>query len=519
MKLYLTLILGLTLSFWGNSQSLSTYILNQNNAEAIISDGGVFFNNAGTNNHGYSVPAGSQQNVMYALAFWYGGIDINGQLKLSAQNYANFNDQFKGPLTADGTAEADQSGNWLTALFPVSQSEITTHLANYTNAGYVPSSNIASWPAHGDLSLNQDYYLAPFVDVDGDGTYNPLAGDYPCIRGDEAVYVIMNDKGDIHESGGDPIGLEMHYMFYQYTGAPEISNTTFVSLKIINRGTQTISDFKVSTFMDGDIGFYGDDYIGSDSSRNMMFFYNGDAFDEGGGGTLGYGDNPPAVGLVSLANDFQSIGIADASENSAVSFWRNMNGTDQNGSDWIDPISMGPTSYIFPADPGDLTWPNSEVGLMTPVGDRRGVATIDIGTLVPFSEHTFDYAVIYNREDSAGNVNNASGLRNVADIVQEFFDTSFVDDCLYNNTLSLENTSKAEFSIFPNPSQGEFTISLAADFSNTQLEIVDISGRVVLSQLELTSKETSIQLNQPSGVYLLHLIVDGYKMTKRIILG
>ena len=95
--------------------------------------------------------------------------------------------------------------------------------------------------------------------------------------------------------------------------------------------------------MDGDIGYYGDDYIGSDSSRNMMFFYNGDAFDEGGGGTLGYGDNPPAVGLVSLANDFQSIGNCRCFRK--LCSWllaQLMNGTDQNGSDsWIDPISMG----------------------------------------------------------------------------------------------------------------------------------------------------------------------------------
>ena len=38
---------------------------------------------------------------------------------------------------------------------------------------------IYSWPAHGDVSQYQDYYLAPYKDVDSDGKYDPMKGDYP----------------------------------------------------------------------------------------------------------------------------------------------------------------------------------------------------------------------------------------------------------------------------------------------------------------------------------------------------
>ena len=326
----------------------------------------------------------------------------------------------------------------------------------------------------------------------------------------------MNDKGGLHGTGGEPIGIEMHYLFYEFDGIPEIENTTFVHLKMINRGTQTLNDFKVSTFLDGDIGYFGDDYIGSDSSRNLLFFYNGDNFDETTAGSIGYESAPPAIGLLSLANDFESMGIADAGTN-AAQYWSNMNGRDVSDLAWAHPITMGPISYMFPSDPGDALQMNSEAALMNAPGDRRGLATINVGTLTTFSEHTFDYAVIYNR-NLISNIDNASELKNVADIVQDFFDTSFANDCVSDTTLNLSELAETEFSIYPNPSTGEFTISFENNFSNAQVEILDISGRVVLDNIELEFKETKIELNQPSGVYLLHLIVDGQKTIKRIIL-
>src|SRR6185503_14128240 len=47
-------------------------------------------------------------------------------------------------------------------------------------------------------------------------------------------------------------------------------------------------------FVDGDLGNYLDDYIGSDVPRNMGYCYNGDADDDG---PTGYGLHPPSVGI------------------------------------------------------------------------------------------------------------------------------------------------------------------------------------------------------------------------------
>lgn len=514
----LFLLFCLCLSFFGSAQGVNDYTLDLNNADALITDGGVFFRDETTSSSGFAIPSGTQLHTISSLAFWYGGIDVNGQLKLSAQQYENFADQWRGPLSTSG--QGTPNGNPGYSLFPITQAEITYHQNNYMNPGYVIPNNISSWPAHGDVSLMMDYYLAPFVDVNGDGIYNPYNdGDYPCIRGDQAVYLIMNDMGNVHASGGDPIGIEMHYMFYEYNEPSDNrANTIFVHGKVINRGTQTLQDFKTSVFLDGDIGYYGDDYFGSDSTRNLMYFYNGDNLDESSAGTLGYGENPPAIGIMSLSHDFESIGLVDANVSTAAQYWNLMNGMDASGVSWTDPITSNTTKYAFASDPMSTTEFDSENAQANSPGDRRGVATMNFGTLIPTQEYEFDFAVIYNR-NVIDNIQNASELSLVADDIQAFADSNFENDCLENqHTIGVEELIVEDFSIYPNPSDGKFTISFEAGFSNAQMQIMDISGRNILERMELTSQETLIEVDHTSGIYLLHILVDGQEKIKRLVL-
>lgn len=514
MKRYLPLFIGVAFSFYGSAQTVYTYNLDHNNAAGVITDGGVFFNKEATSSPGYEIPQGSQTHPIYSMAFWYGGVDANGQLKLSAQKYQNFADQWRGPLSLAGDVELN--GMLAYSLFSITRQEIEYHQSNYMNSGYTMPSNIGTWPAHGDLSLNQDYYLAPFIDADGDGSYNPENGDYPCIRGDEAVYLIMNDKGNIHASGGDPIGIEMHYMFYQFASNDDVNNTTFVYGKVINRGTQTLTDFKVSAFLDGDIGFYNDDYFGSDTTRSLMYFYNGDNYDDPSGGTSAYELAPPAAGIVSLTHAFESMGLVEDAAANAAAYWNAMNSLTYNSVTWTHPGSSTPVKFMYPDDPSNVNQANSEVAHANPPGDRKGLATIDFGTLTPSAVLEFDFAVLYNRAGT-DNIENAVGIKTVADNVQAFFDATVLNDCV-GSVVAINELAPVNFTIYPNPSNGEFTLAMGAQFSKAELEIFDISGRQVLETLKLTASETNIRLVQPTGVYLLHLTIDGQKSIKRIIL-
>ena len=92
---------------------------------------------------------------------------------------------------------------------------------------------IKTWPAHGDVSLGQDFYLAPFYDFNGDGVYHWQDGDYPwhdikktkecsvdrsvSLYGDLNYWWVMNDKGNIHtETGADPIGMEIRAQAFAF---------------------------------------------------------------------------------------------------------------------------------------------------------------------------------------------------------------------------------------------------------------------------------------------------------------
>ena len=296
MKTITTLLsLGLVL---GLNAQISLQGLNENAASAMITDGGFFFNNPGAGGPGYEIPSGSGAHTIYSGAFWFGGIDVNGQLKIAAPNFWGSNsDLWPGPLTLDlaGAVPPNTLGY---SLWSVTKAEIDNHIANYNQTGYIAPASITQWPAHGDISLGLSYFLAPFVDVNFDGVYDPFVGDHPCIKGDRAVYTIMNDKEDLHGSGGDPIGIEVHFMFYQFNSTDFLNNTTFIDVDVYNRGTQTLNDFKVAFAYDGDLGNPSDDYFGCDSVTNMMYMYNGDAVDESSGGQVGYGANPPSAGIV-----------------------------------------------------------------------------------------------------------------------------------------------------------------------------------------------------------------------------
>ena len=270
---------------------VETETLDGNNTAITLSDGGVFLSNPYMPTYGYPTldmyepgfefPKGSGKHVMNGLSMWFGGVDEFDEPRVSAPTITAYEDQFPGPL----------SNNSLTPYFggfgsfyAVSKEEIDYHITNYQNPNYIMPAAIADWPAHGDPTIGMDFYLAPFVDTDGDGYYNPYWGDYPCIKGDEAVYMVMNDRQAQYACGGprnhEGMGIEIHFMYYQFTAIPELANTTFCETRVINRSSENYQDFSASLYMNAGIGSSSDDFFGTDISRDMIYAYNGEETDQ-----------------------------------------------------------------------------------------------------------------------------------------------------------------------------------------------------------------------------------------------
>jgi len=71
---------------------------------------------------------------------------------------------------------------------------------------------------------------------------------------------------------------------------------TFYSYELINRSTYTLTGTYFSQWVDPDLGWAQDDYVGCDVGRGLGYAYNGKPID-GNGQPEAYGAHPPAIGV------------------------------------------------------------------------------------------------------------------------------------------------------------------------------------------------------------------------------
>ena len=338
-----------------------------NNVRALVETGGSLWQDRANGSASYEVPAGSNKFVLYSGALWMGGEDVNGQLKLAAHMFRQGNDFWAGPLgdLIDGTGNYDpfviQNADLelyrdygaaeiipseclkYDRFYTIRKAEVRQFIAwwNCDQGITAPEdcegveqpddevmNRILNWPAHGDISLGQDFYLAPFYDNStesqaANGIYDPINdGDYPwydiedeidcrndrrvTLFGDETHWWVFNDKGNIHtETGGDPIGMEVRAQAFAFATDDAINDMTFYNYELINRGTQTLYNTYFGQWVDSDIGAAANDYVGCDVGRGLGFGYNGESSDAGQGGQDPYGASPPAIGVDFFEGPYQ----------------------------------------------------------------------------------------------------------------------------------------------------------------------------------------------------------------------
>ncbi len=311
-----TLLLIPTILVCTSEAQIANAIIENNNVRTIANSQGMLFNNIQQGSALFEVPKDGGVSTIYASQIWIAGTTSDQQIKLAAGTYnANGNDFFPGPLTDDGNATVDSlTMAHYNRMWQVSSYQVQLHQSYFQSLldgntqqlfpnGYDIPMSFLDWPAHGNTQLNQAYYLAPFVDYDENGSYNPENGDYPFVCGDDNLYFIINDKGGPHtESDGQPIGVEIHVMLYEIaSNDAAINNTVFVKYKIINRGAELLNSAYLGVWVDLDIGNGSDDLIGSDVGRSAFYAYNGDSNDQPSSSSPGYGLMTPAQSVQILA--------------------------------------------------------------------------------------------------------------------------------------------------------------------------------------------------------------------------
>ncbi|MDD5569699.1 MAG: YCF48-related protein [Bacteroidales bacterium] len=292
--------------------------LDINNIYARINPGNELFSD-GVSRSVFEVPKGSGRNTIWNSIIWVAGKDSKDSLHIAAQRYDITGQDFIcGPIS--DVADSIWYGydtTWygqVNKIWKLNKSDIDYHKQHWSDAGYVPVDGIATWPGNGDTSIWQAAQLAPYYDNNIDGIYDPLDGDYPLIRGDQAIYFILNDAKKYHVgTRGYKLGVELHCMAYAFN-CPDSAfwNTIFLNYKIINRSKNTYTNAYISNFTDLDIGGNRDDFVGCDVQRGTFYGYNATNTDVPYGNVLAYGKNPPVQGVTILGGPFMD---ADGTDN------------------------------------------------------------------------------------------------------------------------------------------------------------------------------------------------------------
>jgi hypothetical protein len=534
--------------------------LDVNNTTArILNRGDMHWDPIGQYPQYYS-SASNLKNPVYCSAIWLGGIDQGGQLHTAAMTYRQQAsiDFWTGPLDtitgqADTISEKYYDRFWKIDYSMVRDFQTNFQNGNLQNGSYTLPEAIATWPAHG--IGNHTRHLAPFVDVNNDGVYNPYDGDYPELTGHQMLWWVFNDTANIHtETQGAAFGLEIQGKAYGFncnlnSSADEVmNNTTFYQYKITNRSQNTYSNIYLGLWTDFDLGNASDDYVGCDTMLNTYFCYNGDNNDDG---NYGYGLNPPMMNVTVLRGpEVQSADNYDNNHNGLIDefdetsglstfhYYVSVNNTPTGDpansqeyyyyltSRWADglPVTFGesgrnpanpPTNYMFSGTPYVFTpsnWTMVSAGILP--DDMRGVGSCGPFTLAPSESHTIDFAYIFTRDSLNPNGLTTSIAKNTADvqkIINGFNSGSY--PCL--TSVGMPHLSQQAFNctIYPNPTSNSFRFN--EEMIGASYKIYSVTGQLIANGVYTGNAITTNQwLPQ---VYIIKADLDGKQFVKRLI--
>ena len=475
-------------------------------------------------------------SALYSCGLAVAGKTASGNLKMAAQmslsSYRGF-DFFPGPLDSTGNVTRASCANF-DRLFSIRRGEVNDFL--FTNGRDI-SDNMKAWPAKGNPFFraatgfdlpNQN--LAPFVDVNRDGIYNPQNGDYPDFCGTSAYWWVFNDKGNTHTSskGGAPLGIEVKGMAYGFNDPLDsaLHYSTIYNYEIAYKGTEALDSAYVSLWIDPDLGCTEDDYFGCSPSNNLAFAYNADAADGNGAGfciTSGesYKTKIPVVGVkllqtpkgengqeLGMTNFMYQYSLFDSTRYTKKAGWANTPSEYYNymTSRWRDgsPLTSGgegtsttntPTKYAYPARPNDtVNWnmPNSQANTI----EKLMIMSCGPFKMLPGSRHRLAFAVVadldvprHPRVDISKLISRANSLQNVCT-----FPTAAKDIAEQNNTIS----------VVPNPVSDEASF-IYSGFIN-RVAIFNLTGQLMMATNDINSNVLKFSTQgMNAGIYVYRM--------------
>ncbi|MCB9338860.1 MAG: T9SS type A sorting domain-containing protein [Lewinellaceae bacterium] len=496
-------------------------------------------------------------SLLVAGGLWIAGINPQNNLYTAAHTYhADNSDYWAGPLDlATGTTDYPVCLHF-NRLWKVLAAEVASHISDFNDNGVIDGpvpAAVLAWPGRNNpnsflgngFELPLDQPLAPFVDRNGNGDYEPMLGDFPKIKGDQALWWVFNDEGGgaLHkETNGLALRVEVQALAYAFEGANDdnLSNTTFLEFKIINRRTEKLDSIFASLWTDFDLTYFLDDNFGCIPSDKIAYLYsaegvqNPDCFNTPQDDCIATpiitvkqligpkGESGADVGFSSFitfnnptwGNPLPSVGTTDPSVD--FEYYNYMQGKWKNGQaltyggDGFNPANP-PTNFMFPGNPADSAdWSMCSTSL--PIYDRRMMINSGPFSLAPGESTTVSYAIfpVFTDDYPCPDI---TPIVDIGNEIQEVFDGLTA----VTNTLGNKETLR----FYPNPMHSEGRLVLS-DTRHTIQEaiLLGADGRVVKNYRHLHTHELVIQRdNLPAGLYFYKILTsDGQWSTGRAVM-
>lgn len=523
---------------FSQKQNINGAKLNANNISTWVNaNGSLFWDMV---DHRYWVPANTHSSTIYTSSLWAGAKDQSGDLHLAQIRY--FEGDFSpGPLLDNGIAKEPERWN---KVWKVTRKEVLNHVEDYSSDGKIDgpvASSILQWPAKGNeqaignngesLDIKQD--LAPFVDVNNNGKYDPKRGDYPDIKGDQMLWWVYNDQNKPHISGGDRLRMEFRTSVYSYDKPEDsvLNNTVFVSYEIKYKGSSPLNDLFLASWTDFDIGCASNDNYGSNPATNSYYAYNAmdkdTCQDQMFMNNAAYGDNPP-MQIVSILNSPMSgakmsyftfhaglDGFGFFNDANPWRYYRVMNGDaiQDLALKWGGDTSQGEIKHMFPDDPNDKSpgaWSQCRESLMP---NMFHAATAGMGPIPKVNtgdvfQVDLAYITHFPKDQQGCRVDFPES--SVKD-VQEFFKQN-------THPVGIDSDRPREnIEIYPNPADDQIHIQIGRSGDESTLTLVDVRGKV-LAERTLRGNSASIDVSGfSSGIYFVQLKQDDQVTNHKVV--
>jgi hypothetical protein len=440
------------------------------------------FNNFSSTSEGFEFPKGDDKATVIFEDGVVWGCKQGGQLKVGGSTY--WHGLQAGPIITPGTATtapvADDPSKPANRLFrvrpdlkPIPGITDPTDPAAAGELAIVQNSEVALIGRYESgikaVTILTQYWAdwnewpaalgAPFIDVNGDGIYNPTVDIPGVAQADQTMWYVSNDLDAAKVntlSGSTPIGLEMQKTIWAYNLNGALANTIFASTKIINKSGQLLDSMYVAQWTDPDLGDANDDFSGCDTIRSLGYVYNGAATDANfalynlvcpasgfdffqgpivqGAATdtaifglkyrLGYKNLPMTSFNFFINGNATYTDPPHGNYEGTVEWYRLLQGyVGTSGAQYINPITNKVTTFVLSGDPVAGTgWID---GKIAGPGDRRECLCSGPFTMVPGVSDTQEVVVANLAGRGADYLSSVTQLKAADDFAQSIYNRLF----------------------------------------------------------------------------------------------